>query len=95
MSLESHFRGLYYPEFFDSRGGQLSLTPTEINEMAGVIRSLGKRSKLGRTAVLVADDATFGVVRMLEMSFEDFCEVRPFRDEQEARVWLTSKTALG
>jgi hypothetical protein len=52
---------------------------------------VGGDSTLGPTAVLVSDDVAFGVIRMLEVLVEDICEVRSFRDEQEARAWLAAQ----
>jgi hypothetical protein len=53
-----------------------------------LIRALGHESTLGPTAVLVATDFAFWVMRMLEVLVEDVAQIRPFKDEQEARAWL-------
>lgn len=91
LSTERHFGGLPYKEFVDARGAGISWTPAEIRQIVALLRSLGQQSKLGPTAVLVSNDAAFGVLRMLQTLVEDVCEVRPFRDEQEARIWLASQ----
>jgi hypothetical protein len=31
------------------------------------------------------------LMRMIEILVEDVCDVRPFRDEQEARAWLAAQ----
>ena len=89
LSLERHFRGLPYPEIIDARSSAILLTTDEARKLGELLREMGHDSKLGPTAVVVADDAAFGVIRMLEMLVEDLCEVKPFRDEQEARAWLS------
>jgi hypothetical protein len=91
LSLERHFRGLPYPEFIDARGTTISLTPDEVRRIAELLRELRRDSTLGPTAVLVSDDVAFGLIRMLEALVEDVCEVKPFRDEQDARAWLAAR----
>jgi len=88
LGAERHFEGLAYREFVDARGAGFQWTPVEIRRIVAMIRSLGQESKLGPTAILVSTDVAFGMMRMLEVLLEDIAEVRPFRDEQEARDWL-------
>jgi hypothetical protein len=92
LLLERHFGGLAYKEFVDARGAWISLSAAENREIAEMLRNLRRESRLGPTAVLVSDDVAFGVIRMLEALVEDVCEVKPFRDEQEARAWLATST---
>lgn len=84
-----------YREFLDGRGAGLSLSPAEIRRIVELLRTLSKEGPLGRTAVLVPSDYAFGMVRMLEMLLEDVFELRPFRDEHEARAWLAGSAAKG
>ena len=63
----------------------------EIRQIVKLLRRLGQESKLGPTAVLVSTDVAFGIIRTLEALVEDVCEVKPFREEQEARAWLAMK----
>jgi hypothetical protein len=94
LSMEQHFGGLAYRELIDARGAGILLIPAEIRQIGALLRSLGQQSKLGPTAVLVSTDAAFGVMRMLQVLVEDVCEIMPFRDEQEARIWLSSHPVL-
>lgn len=89
---ERCFNGLAYKEFIDACNATLSfvLYPSEIRQIMALIRGLGKESKLGPTAVLVPNDFAFGIIHMLGILIEDVAEVRPFRDEREARAWLVS-----
>ena len=89
---ERHFGGLAYKEFIDARCAGILLTSVEIRKIVALLRSLGQESKLGPTAVLVSTDVAFGLMRMLQMFVDDVCEIRPFRDEQEARAWLATKS---
>jgi hypothetical protein len=89
---ERHFGGLPYKEFIDARGAEVLLISAEIQQIVALIRRLSQESKFGPTAVLVSTDVAFGIVRMLEMIVEDVAEVRPFREEQEAREWLATKS---
>ena len=88
---ERNFKGLAYKEFVDARGAGLVWTPEQGRQIVGLIRSFSKESSLGPTAVLVSSDVAFGVMRMLEILVEDVCEVKPFRDEQDARAWLAMR----
>ncbi len=92
LLMQRHFKGLPYKEFIDGRSAEMVLTPAEIRLIVALLRSLGQQSKLGPTAVLVPNDVAFGSMRMLQILVEDVCEVRPFRDEQEAKAWLATKS---
>jgi hypothetical protein len=89
---ERTMEGLAYKEFIDARDADLvfALSPTEIREIVGLIRSLNQQSKFGPTAVLVSTDFAFGIMRAMEMLVEDVTDVRPFRHENLARSWLAS-----
>ena len=89
---ERQWQGLSYPELIDARGAGIEFTPPEVREVVDLLRRLGTESRLGPTAVLVSSDAAFGIISMLEMLVEDVCEIKPFRDESEARAWLASKS---
>jgi hypothetical protein len=43
---------------------------------------------LGPTAVVVGDDAAFGMMRMFQMLLEDVALLRPFRVLADAEDWL-------
>ena len=91
LAIERRFNGLVYPELIDGRGATISWSSEETREIVELLRNLGRESKLGATAVLVADDLSFGVLRMLQAMVEDFCEVQPFRLEPDALAWLTAQ----
>jgi len=93
---ERGMEGLAYKEFVDARDAGLifALSPAEIRQIVGLVRSLCQQSPFGPTAVLVLTDFAFGIMRAMEMLLEDVLEIRPFRDEKIARSWLASKPDL-
>ena len=92
LLLERNFKGLAYPEIVDARSAAISLSPEEIERVADLLRDLARDSKLGPTAVVVSDDSSFGVIRMIEAAVEGVCEVKPFHEEQAARTWLAMRS---
>jgi hypothetical protein len=91
LLLERHFRGLAYKELIDARGAWISFDEGETRKIAELIQKDGRETALGPTAVVVSDDVAFGVVRMIEVLVEDVCQVKPFRDAEEARSWLAAQ----
>ena len=67
--------------------------PADVRRIVELLRSLSRESKLGRTAILVSTDYAYGLMRMLETLVEDVCQLRVFREEQEARAWLNAMSA--
>lgn len=92
---ERFFGGLAYKELMDARAAAMNWTSAEVQQIVDLVKSLGLQSKLGPTAVLVADDIAFGMIRMLEKLLKGCAEVSPFRLEQEARAWLTNQAPVG
>ena len=90
---ERNIQGLAYKEFVDARDADLvfALSPLEIRQIVALIRTLCKQSAFGSTAVLVATDFAFGIMRAMEMLLDDVAEIRPFREERLARSWLASR----
>jgi hypothetical protein len=88
---KQYLRGLSYKEFIDGRAANLRWNLNESMQIVDLVISMSRESTLGPTAVLVSTDLNFGMVRILEATLEDVAELRPFRDEQEARAWLGSK----
>jgi hypothetical protein len=83
-------KGFAYKEFIDARAANMRWGLNETMQIVDLVQSLTRESKLGPTAVLVLTDLNFGMLRILEATLEGVAEIRPFRDEQEARAWLAS-----
>lgn len=90
---ERHWQSLPYRELIDGRGAGPKLTPADVRRIVELLRKLSRESSLGRTAILVSTDYAYGLMHMLEMMVDDVCEIRVFRDEDEARAWLAAMSA--
>jgi hypothetical protein len=84
--------GLGFAEIIDGRTGTVAFSPADLRSLVEVLRDLGTRQSLGPTAVIVATDYAYGMMRLLEMLVEDVCKVRPFRDPADAERWLQDPT---
>ena len=82
---------LSYREFFDGRAGEVEFAAADTPRIAELMRKLTKEGPVGARAVLAPDGYVFGISRMIEMLAEEFCEIKIFRDEDEARAWLAAK----
>ena len=82
--------GLPLPELGDATRATVALSPAEVRDVVSRLRELGYQNALGPCAVVVGDDLSYGVLRMLEVLVEDVCDVRPFRSGNEAEKWLDS-----
>jgi hypothetical protein len=82
--------GLPYRELVDGRDGEPQISAAEVRDVVELLRTLGKSSQLGPTAVVVDTDVAYGMLRMLEILLGDVCEIRPFRDPAEAESWLSA-----
>ncbi len=87
---ERRERGLSYAELIDARSATPTWSSTQAREIVELLRTLGRESRLAPTAVVVSNDYSFGMMRMLEILLEDVCIVRPFLDYDAAKQWLRS-----
>ena len=85
--------GLSFVELIDGRASSVFLSPAETRRLVARLQALAVESTLGRTAVVVATDHDFGMMRMLEFLVSDFCEIRPFRSIELAEYWLAERSA--
>ncbi len=85
---EQRLGGLAYAELIDARDATAVLSSADVRQIVDQLRWLAKDHTLGPAAVVVSNDVTYGMLRMLEILIEDVCLVRPFRDAAEARAWL-------
>jgi hypothetical protein len=76
---------------WDLSQGRVALSGPEIRKLADYVRAHRPRGR-ARAAVVVADELSFGVVRMYELSLDDApAEVRVFRDGAAASSWLVEE----
>jgi hypothetical protein len=76
------------PELIDARGATPDVSTAEVRDLVGVLAGLARGGALGPTAVVVATDHAYGMLRMLEILADGVAEVRPFRDIGDAERWL-------
>lgn len=83
-------RALAMRELIDGTLATATFTAAEAQDIMHLLEQLGRNSALGPTAVLVANDVTYGMCRMLEILLSDVCDLRPFRatEEKLAVDWL-------
>jgi hypothetical protein len=90
LGKERDDNGLPLPELIEAIEATAVLTAAEVREVVERLRALGRDSALGPTAVVTDDDTSYGIMRMLEVLVEDVCDIRPFRDRDEAEEWLNA-----
>jgi hypothetical protein len=87
---ERREHGLSYAELIDARDATPVWSTAQAREIVELLRTLGRESTLGPTAVVVSNDFSYGMLRMLEILLENVCVVRPFIDYDAAQQWLRS-----
>ena len=88
MNAEVRDRGQSYAELIDARGATARFSSEQVRKFVAVLERLARDSRLGPTAVVVSDDVTYGMVRMLGMFVDETCAIEPFRDPEDAKRWL-------
>ena len=85
--------GLAYRELVDATGATASFGASHARVIVQRLRELGKSGALGPTAVLVANDVTYGMGRMLQILLEDVAKLRPFHADErtQAETWLEAE----
>jgi hypothetical protein len=91
---ERHAGALAYRELIDGSKAVVAFSTQDVRAIVALLRELGRQGELGPTAVVVADDLAFGMLRMLQMLVDDVCVIRPFRSLAEAQVWLQTYESL-
>jgi hypothetical protein len=76
---------------WDMREARLTLTGSEIRELADFMKIEGVLDNPARMAFLVSGDLEFGLIRMFEVHrAEAGLDIRVFRDHPAAVAWLTT-----
>lgn len=79
------------PRICDYRKVEVSLNRDQMHEVAELARHAGRHIWGSRTAVLVSDDAAYGMTRMFQVLVEDTGQpFEVFRDVDEALAWIRS-----
>jgi len=85
---ERHDSALPYRELIDARQAVVRLSSAEVKKILELLRSLSRKHRLGRTAVVVSTEVAYGSLRMLQILVDDVCVVQPFLDLPTAERWL-------
>ena len=85
--------GLPYRELIDASKASPVLGTADARATVDLLRTLGNQHSLGPTAVIVPNDVSYGLVRMVEILLEGFAEIRPFRSTEiaDAKEWLETQ----
>ena len=82
--------GLPYRELIDAPEATPVCSTADARATVDLLKSLGNEGALGPTAVIVPNDMSYGLMRMVEILLEGAAAVRPFHRNEtaEARDWL-------
>jgi hypothetical protein len=81
------------PEFVDATRATAVFSSDEVHHLLERLRILRRAGDLGPAAILVGNELSYGMLRMLEILTDGVCDVRPFRDQAAAESWLASKAS--
>jgi hypothetical protein len=73
-----------------------NITPSQVNQIANMLKKLRDKKRDGKTAIVSPIDSTFGVARMLQTLTEvpdvpEMIDMRVFREMNEALQWLNEE----
>jgi hypothetical protein len=86
--------GLPYGEIIDASTAEPVCSTSDARATVDLLKTLGSQGVLGPTAVIVPDDVSYGLIRMVEILLEGYAKIRAFhtREVAEAREWLEGET---
>ena len=88
---EEHYRrGLQCLELIDATRATVVFSSRDTRTIVAEIQKHAAQGVFGPTAIVVSDDVTYGMCRMLEILLDDVAPLRPFRKREEAEEWLRS-----
>ena len=88
---EEEADALGYRELIEAADATATLSSAEVRSVVAMLRALGRKGALGPTAIIVSDDVTYGMCRMLEFMLDDVCEVRPYRASERAEATVAAR----
>ena len=94
LAEEGSRSGLGYRELIDASQATATFNSEEARQIMDILKGLGRKGALGPTAIIVSNDVTLGMFRILEVFLEGVCELRAFRiaDRDAAEEWLANAT---
>lgn len=79
------------PSVADVREAAANFTGDQVRAVAADLRRLHPQLHDHPIAVIVSSDLSFGFVRMLGLLLDDVATIVPFRETDNAMVWLASR----
>lgn len=77
-----------YAELLDARLATTAVSAHDIHRLVDLIRRISGGEALGQVAIVVADNVTYGMARMMAPFIEGTVSLQPFHDVEKAEVWL-------
>ena len=77
-----------YDQLSDLRDARVSINTAQVERLATGILRKAKTYRLGRVAIVVSDDVSFGMSRMFSAMVSPEYTINVFRSHTEAREWL-------
>jgi hypothetical protein len=93
LTEEHRDKGLAYRELIEASRATAAFSASDVRATVEILRAYGREGVLGPTAIVVGNDAAYGMIRMLSIMLGDVCAVLPFRTRQEAEQWLADASA--
>jgi hypothetical protein len=89
---EGERTGLGFRELIDASMATVTFSSEDARRIVEILKKLGGKSALGPTAIIVSDDLTYGMIRMIGSLLDEICEIRAFRiaERHKAEEWLAT-----
>jgi len=93
LTAEHRDKALPYRELIEASRATAALSSSDVRATVEILRAYGREGVLGPTAIVVGNDLTYGMLRMLAILLDDVCALEPFRTRQEAIQFLANAPA--
>lgn len=77
-----------FAELLDARLASTAVSAHDIHHLVDVVRRLASATSFGQVAVVVADNVTYGMARMMSTLIEGTVSIQPFHEIEKAEEWL-------
>ena len=81
---------LSYGDLLDARRAHTAVSAHDIQHVAGIVQRLSQGTPMGPVAIVVADNVTYGMTRMMAALIEGTLSIQPFHDVEKAEEWLNT-----
>ncbi|MBX7206834.1 MAG: hypothetical protein K1X78_00865 [Verrucomicrobiaceae bacterium] len=77
-----------FSKLLDARAATTDISAHDVQQIVGILERMAKGEKLGRAAIVVADNVSYGMARMMSALIEGTVSIHAFREIKEAEEWL-------